>query len=152
MTPEKTNYEYCEGNFATLHRLWTKRCEVGIQDEPLYSEDSTHRKYGKLDEAKWMCATADAALDFDIGELVTYTAYNTKKYAVVTAYDTSYMKILGHGEYRVYAALVCRLADGSETRFAADALEKADIPSDILNLVKSQLAKNCPLKEPSCLS
>lgn len=146
------NVVWCKGKAYSLQELWNKRVKVGLRDAPQYSMLSGGRTCPKLTQLIWACADADTALGFDIGDLVVYKDGENEHHAIVSSYVADhYLPVEGVGCYVCYDQLVVLLSDGRKTTFYACKLRKADIPKEILDLVKSRIVETlqCPLAAKS---
>ena len=146
------NLELCGGKAYALSALWAKREKIGLRDAPQYERLCGGGECPKMTKLIWACAAPDTALNFDIGDLVIYKNGENEHHAIVSSYVSDhYSPVEGVGCYVCYDQLVVLLPDGRLTTFYACKLRKADIPKEILDLVKSRIVASlqCPLAAKS---
>ena len=142
------NFELCGGKAYALSALWAKREKIGLRDAPQYERLCGGGECPKMTQLIWACSDADTALGFDIGDLVVFSDGGSHHHAVVDSYVTDhYVPVEGVGVYVCYDKLHILLADGRKVPFEAYKLTKADIPKEIIDLVKSRIIETlqCPL-------
>lgn len=109
--------------------------------------------YARYLEDMHRTAGHDGFLDF---LLYANTRYFWKKGAIVSPKKgTKLEKDFGIGVVNAYSSsydqVYVSIKGSSSISVSAGELEKADVPDDLLDILKGQMKDRCPLKEATCL-
>lgn len=127
-------------SFIKVFRAWCVRTNVNWP--------TTAKEVGYIRAAlEFAASAAMPALDWNIGDIVQTKTGG--RYAEVVGFcEMSF--IPGEYDTRRERLLVKFAGKTESTVLSTDELKKPDFPPGLVELVKSQLRMNCPLKEAEC--
>lgn len=134
MLPKASNHYGFGIMLDRLHAMYRKREKI-IADN--VNKVDNLSAYTPVSEFKWLFHLADTSLVFDIGDLVKLR--DTGEYAVVS--DYCFSVLFPYGDVTINRLLVTTAKESKSVY--SEAVFRADIPKEIVDVVKAQLRAQC---------